>query len=54
MPRSPETHAQLEDVLAAEALLPIDEWVPEIADAAEPHDYRCPGYKPKKARKAQV
>ena len=38
MPRSPETHAQLEDVLAAEALLPIDEWVPEIADAAEPHD----------------
>ncbi len=50
MPRSPETHAKLEDVLAAEALLPIDTWVPEIADAAEAHDYACPAYKPKKAR----
>ena len=52
MPRSPETHAKLEDVLAAEALLPFAEWVPEIADSAEPHDYKCPGYKPKKIRKA--
>ena len=51
MPRNPETHAQLEDVLEAEAALPVDQWVCELADAAEPHDYKCPGYKRKKPRK---
>ena len=39
MPRSPETHARLEDVEAAEADLPIERWVEELAAAAEPHDY---------------
>ena len=48
MPRSPETHAKLHDVFAAEELLPIDEWVGEIADSAEPHDYACPSYRPPK------
>lgn len=42
MPRSPETHAKMEDVLAAEALLPLDEWIPKIMDGIERHDYRCP------------
>ena len=50
MPRNPETHANLEKVLEAEALFPIEQWVRELADAAEPHDYRCPSYKPKKKR----
>lgn len=50
MPRSPETHAKLEDVLAAEALYPIDQWVEELADLAEPHDYLCPSYKRKKVK----
>ncbi|MBQ1450888.1 MAG: tRNA 4-thiouridine(8) synthase ThiI, partial [Eggerthellaceae bacterium] len=31
MPRSPETHAKIPDVLEAEASLPIEEWVKEIA-----------------------
>ena len=50
MPRSPETHAKLPKVLEAESMFPIDEWVAELADAAEPHDYRCPSYKPRKKR----
>ncbi len=50
MPRSPETHAKLEEVEAAEALLPLDTWIPELVEAAEPHDYACPAFK-KKARK---
>ena len=49
MPRSPETHARLEAVLAAEAPLPVERWVAELADAAEPHDYACPSYRPPKA-----
>lgn len=48
MPRSPETHAKLVDVLAAEAELPIEEWIVEIADSAEPHDYRCAAYRPRR------
>lgn len=35
MPRSPETHAKLADVEAAEADLPIAQWVEELAQAAE-------------------
>ena len=50
MPRSPETHAKLPAVLEAEAPLPIERWVTEIADAAEVRDYACPAYKPKKKR----
>ena len=50
MPRSPETHARLEDVEAAEADLPIERWVEELAAAAEPHDYACPAYRPRKSR----
>ena len=49
MPRNPETHAKLPVVLEAESQLPIDEWVAKIADEAEPRDYRCPSYKPRKA-----
>ena len=35
MPRAPETHAKLPAVLEAEALLPVERWVEELADAAE-------------------
>ncbi len=48
MPRSPETHANLEEVEAAEALLPLDKWIPELVEAAEVHDYACPAFKPKR------
>ena len=50
MPRNPETHARMKEVLEAEAELPIAAWVKEIADAAEPHDYTCPSYKPRKRK----
>lgn len=52
MPRSPETHAKLSDIEAAEAGLPIEQWVSELVAAAEPHDYRCPAYKPRKSLRA--
>lgn len=48
MPRNPETHANLTAVHEAEAAFPIDQWVEELAFAAEPHDYACPAYKPRK------
>lgn len=47
MPRNPETHAKIDDVKAAEAGFPIDEWVEELVEAAEPHDYACPSYRRK-------
>lgn len=47
MPRNPETHANLTKVREAEALFPIDQWVEQLASAAEPHDYACPSYKPR-------
>lgn len=52
MPRNPETHAKLDRVLEAEEALPLDAWVPEIADAAEPHDYRCPAVNRRKLERA--
>ncbi|MBR2790044.1 MAG: tRNA 4-thiouridine(8) synthase ThiI [Eggerthellaceae bacterium] len=42
MPRSPETHAKLADVEAAEALYDWESWIPEILDGAEVHMYREP------------
>jgi tRNA uracil 4-sulfurtransferase len=48
MPRSPETHARLEDVLAAEALLPKDKWIEEIMANLEWKYYDCPSYKKRK------
>jgi thiamine biosynthesis protein ThiI len=39
MPRNPETHAKLRFVLEAEAQLPLEEWVPALAAAAELCDY---------------
>ena len=48
MPRSPETHAKIPEVLAAESELPIDEWIDEILEAVEVHDYACPSYRPRK------
>ena len=50
MPRAPETHGKVPVVLEAEAALPIATWVSELADAAEPRDYACPSYKPRKRR----
>jgi len=53
MPRNPETHAKMPAVLEAEAALPLDAWISELVDAAEPHDYACPSYRaPRKADKA--
>lgn len=49
MPRNPETHAKLQDVLAAEAQLPLDQWIDELVELAEVTDYKCPSYKPRKA-----
>ncbi len=48
MPRSPETHAKLPAVLEAEACLPLERWVSEIVEAAQPHDYACASYRPRK------
>ncbi|MDO4589901.1 MAG: tRNA uracil 4-sulfurtransferase ThiI [Slackia sp.] len=42
MPRSPETHAKIPEVEAAEATLPIERWMDEIMDSLELHEYRCP------------
>ncbi len=50
MPRSPETHAKIAEVEEAEAQFPIEQWVAELAEAAEVHDYACPGYKPRHRR----
>lgn len=52
MPRSPETHAKLPAVLEAEVLLPLDEWIPALVEAAEIHDYACPSYKPPRKSKS--
>lgn len=46
MPRSPETHARLDKVLEAEEGLPIEEWITEVMDALEIHEYACPSYRP--------
>jgi thiamine biosynthesis protein ThiI len=35
MPRNPETHARLHDVLEAEEKLPLADWIPEILAATE-------------------
>ena len=48
MPRSPETHARIADVEAAEELYPWETWVEELVEAAEIHDYACPAYSRKK------
>ena len=45
MPRSPETHAKLDKVLEAESQFPIDQWIGELVEAAEVHDYQCPSYR---------
>ena len=50
MPRNPETHAKMDAVLAAEEVFPFDEWVEELVEAAEPHDYACPAYHPPRMR----
>ena len=52
MPRSPETHAKMEDVLAAEALLPLDVWIPEIMASIERHDYGFAGKEKGEARQS--
>ncbi len=53
MPRSPETHAKLTDVEKAESELPLEQWVSELVELAEVHDYICPLYK-KRKRDAKV
>lgn len=51
MPRNPETHAKLDDIYEAEKLFPLDEWVSQLVENAEYHDYKCPSYKPRAFRK---
>lgn len=51
MPRSPETHAKLDDVLKAESALDFDAWIPEIIENIEVTDYRCAAYRPPKRKK---
>ncbi len=46
MPRNPETHAKMPQVLEAEAMLPLEQWIRELVDAAEAKDYRCAAYRP--------
>ena len=50
MPRNPETHAKLEDVLAAEEKLPLERWIDEIVELAEVHDYACPSWHPRRSK----
>jgi len=50
MPRSPETHARLDDVRRAWEALPIDEWVERILDEVEYEDFACPSYHPRRPR----
>lgn len=45
MPRNPETHAKLDQVLKAEEQLSMDQWVQEAIQGVEIIDYRCPSYK---------
>ena len=42
MPRSPETHAKMDEVLAAEELFPWETWIPEILEKVEVHRYEEP------------
>lgn len=51
MPRSPETHAKIAEVEAAEEPFPMEQWAQELAEAAEVHDYACPAYKPPRSRR---
>ena len=50
MPRSPETHAKISAVEAAEAELPYGEWIDKIMEALEVHEYRCPSSYQKEKR----
>ena len=50
MPRSPETHANLEEVLRIEADLPIEKWTEEVMAHLEVRSYNCPGYKKPKQK----
>ena len=54
MPRAPETHAKMEEVLATEALLPLDEWMDQILSEVEVRDYRCPACKRRKKKPEQA
>ena len=50
MPRSPETHANLKEVLEIESTLPIEEWIEEVISNLEVTLYECPSYKPPKSK----
>lgn len=50
MPRSPETHANLEEVLRIESDLPIEKWTEEVMAHLEVRSYNCPGYKKPKQK----
>lgn len=55
MPRSPETHGTVKAAQEAEDGLPIDEWVEQLVNAAEPHDYaNCPAYHAPRKFKASM
>lgn len=48
MPRSPETHAKRDRVEDVEQALPIEQWVIQIVENVEVHDYQCPAFRPNK------
>jgi tRNA uracil 4-sulfurtransferase len=53
MPRSPETHADLDEVEHIWAELPVDQWVAEIVSALEFHQGVCCTYHPVKTHKSR-
>ena len=46
MPRKPETHAKLKDVLAAERGFPLPAGWTNLPPSAEARDYACRAYRP--------
>lgn len=48
MPRSPETHGKLNEILAAEEQFPIEDWIEELMTLSEVYDCNSPSYKYKK------
>lgn len=53
MPRNPETHAKLTEVLRAWDALDHERMVADVMSALEWHDYACPGYRAPRSRRSE-
>lgn len=53
MPRTPETHASIDQIVSGEADLDIDRMVSDALAAAAPHGFRCAAYRPPKGERAE-